>query len=111
MIVTSQRISDTEVNVDQANYALESNDKTGAFQHCLGPDSVDARTCGHPPLSTRVAQTDAGPAEGEPGQHHLAVAGRDALSTADSAEPPPRARRCASGERIRASSGIGLAKK
>jgi hypothetical protein len=67
MTVTAQRISDTEVKVDQAIYAFESKDKADAFQHCLGTDSVDACTRSHPPLSTRVAQTDAGPAEGEPG--------------------------------------------
>jgi hypothetical protein len=67
MTITADRISDTEVKVDQAIYTFESKGVADAFQQCLGPDSVDACKAHHPPIATRAADVDGGPAEGEPG--------------------------------------------
>lgn len=67
MTISADRISDTEVKVDEAIYTFESKAIADAFQRCLGPDSVDVCARNHPPLSTRAASTDGGPPEGEPG--------------------------------------------
>lgn len=69
MTISADRISDTEVKVDETEtiYTFESKDAADAFQQCLGPDSVDTCTRNHPPLSTRAAYTESGPPEGEPG--------------------------------------------
>lgn len=67
MTISADRISDTEVKVDEAIYTFESKATADAFQQCLGPDSVDVCTRNHPPLSTRAAYADDGPLEGEPG--------------------------------------------
>ncbi|SAL14154.1 hypothetical protein [Caballeronia telluris] len=67
MTINADRISDTEIKVDQTIYTFESKDVADAFQQCLGPDSVDACKAHHPPIATRAAHVDSGPAEGEPG--------------------------------------------
>ncbi|KDR37661.1 hypothetical protein [Caballeronia glathei] len=65
--ISAARISDSEVKVDGTIYAFESKGTADAFQQCLGPDPVDVCARNHPPLSTRVASTDSGPPESEPG--------------------------------------------
>jgi hypothetical protein len=67
MTITAERLSDTEVKVDESIYTFESKDIADAFQQCLGPDELASCKAQHPPLATRAAYEDKGPAEGEPG--------------------------------------------
>ncbi|QYD67264.1 hypothetical protein KZJ38_12830 [Paraburkholderia edwinii] len=61
MSITTIRVSDTEVQVEQTIYAFAKKDAAAAFQLCLAYHSID--TCGReqPPVSTRSAVADVKP--------------------------------------------------
>jgi hypothetical protein len=67
MTISAERLSDTEIKVEETIYTFDGKDRADAFQQCLGSDTLDTCKRHHAPVSTRAATTTGGPAEGEPG--------------------------------------------
>ncbi|VXB20279.1 conserved hypothetical protein [Burkholderia sp. 8Y] len=67
MAISAERLSDTEIKVDETVYTFDGKDAADAFQQCLGSDTLDTCTRHHAPVSTRAATTGSDLAEGEPG--------------------------------------------
>jgi hypothetical protein len=55
MTVTANRLSDTEVQIEQTVYTFSDSTVADAFQRCVGDDSVDACSASHAPASSRAA--------------------------------------------------------
>lgn len=58
MTVTANRISATEVQVEQTVYTFSASDVADAFQRCVGQDSVDTCRSNHPPASSRAPESE-----------------------------------------------------
>jgi hypothetical protein len=58
MSVTANRLSDTEVQVEQTVYTFSDSTVADAFQRCVGDDSVDQCSTSHAPSSSRAANED-----------------------------------------------------
>jgi len=67
MAIAADRLSDTEVKVEDTIYTFDAKDKADAFQQCLGSATLDTCTRDHAPVSTRAATADGGSLGGEPG--------------------------------------------
>lgn len=67
MTIAADRLSDTEVKIENTIYTFDSKDRADAFQQCLGSDSIETCKTDHAPLSTRAATSDGTQIGGEPG--------------------------------------------
>ncbi|MDR5838891.1 hypothetical protein [Caballeronia sp. LZ034LL] len=67
MTITAERLSDTEVKVEDTIYSFDAKIKADAFQQCLVNDSVETCATNHAPLKTRAAHEASGAPQGEPG--------------------------------------------
>ncbi|WP_244817035.1 hypothetical protein [Caballeronia sp. Lep1P3] len=67
MTISADRISDTEVKVEDTIYTFDDKARADAFQQCLGGGTLDTCTRDHAPVSTRAAVQEGGLKEGEPG--------------------------------------------
>ncbi|MDR5739722.1 MULTISPECIES: hypothetical protein [unclassified Caballeronia] len=67
MTISADRISDTEVKVENTIYTFDGKDRADAFQQCLGSDSVETCAADHAPLSTRAVSASDTALGGEPG--------------------------------------------
>ena len=67
MTIAADRLSDTEVKIENTIYTFDSKERADAFQQCLGGDSVETCKTDHAPVSTRAATSDNTPLGGEPG--------------------------------------------
>ena len=67
MAITADRISDTEVKVEETIYTFDAKVTADHFQQCLINDSVETCAKNHTPVSTRAASEVSGEPKGEPG--------------------------------------------
>ncbi|SAK47588.1 hypothetical protein [Caballeronia ptereochthonis] len=67
MTTTADRISDTEIKVDDTIYIFDAKATADAFQQCLTTDSAQTCAENHAPLSTRAAFDESSEPKGEPG--------------------------------------------
>jgi hypothetical protein len=58
MTVTTNRLSDTEVQIEQTVYTFSDSTVADAFQRCVGEDSVDECSVSHASVSSRAANDD-----------------------------------------------------
>jgi hypothetical protein len=67
MAITAERLSDTDVKVDDTIYSFDGKAHADAFQQCLVNDSVATCAANHAPVKTRAAHEVSGEPQGEPG--------------------------------------------
>lgn len=67
MAIEADRLSDTDVKVDNTIYTFDAKDHADAFMQCLATDSLETCTKNHASISTRGAIADQDPPGGEPG--------------------------------------------
>jgi hypothetical protein len=53
--ITANRLSDTEVQVEQTVYTFSDSTVADAFQRCVGDDALDTCSASHAPASSRAA--------------------------------------------------------
>lgn len=58
MTITANRLSDTEVQVEQTVYTFSDRTVADAFQRCIGEDSPDTCSANHVPVASRAANDD-----------------------------------------------------
>jgi hypothetical protein len=67
MTIAADRISDTEIKVDDTIYTFDAKAIADDFQQCLITDSVETCAKNHAPVSSRAAYDESGEPKGEPG--------------------------------------------
>ncbi|MDR5783707.1 hypothetical protein QCE63_30285 [Caballeronia sp. LZ065] len=67
MTITAERLSDTEVKIEDTIYSFDAKIRADAFQQCLLNDSVETCAMNHAPVKTRVVHEVSGEPQGEPG--------------------------------------------
>lgn len=67
MTITADRISETEIKVEDTIYTFDAKARADAFQQCLGTDSVEICARNHAPVSKRAVSSASGEPKGEPG--------------------------------------------
>ncbi|MEM5434421.1 hypothetical protein [Paraburkholderia diazotrophica] len=58
MTITTIRISDTQVQVEQTAYTFANKEDADAFQQCLVSGTVETCHHDHPPVSMRPTRAD-----------------------------------------------------
>ena len=67
MAIAVDRISDTEIKVEDIIYIFDAKATADHFQQCLINDSLETCTKNHAPVSTRAASEASGEPKAEPG--------------------------------------------